>query len=206
MSNNEENEIFGWSKKDMEIPPWESEIPLDSDKPKLDIFDELRHADMGNKDFYAGLTPDLKKQFSPLVAMRWFSAAQDTSVYKEYVLCLVNEMLNVDFWSIREHPELQWKIMSLCGPGKSIRRQWINMPKRRKISKVGEFMLQWFPSANDQELDILTGKITREDFEQFVKSTGCTEEEYKEVLDSFDIGRGIKPAKPTKAGGKKRKA
>lgn len=173
-------------------------------KPKkLDIFDEMANADRGNKDFYANLEPELQKQFSPLVAMRWFSAVPDSSAYKDYTLILVNEMLNVDFWSIKDHPELQWKLMALCGTGKVLRHQWIPMPKRRKISKVDEFMLQWYPSASDQELDILTAKLTRDEFEQFAKSTGCSDEELKEVLNSFDTERGLKPAKAT---GKKRKA
>jgi hypothetical protein len=175
---------------------------------KLDIFDEMAQADLGNKDFYAELEPELQKQFSPLVAMRWFSTVADNSQFKDYTLILTNEILNVDFWSLKDHPELQWKLMSTCGVGKKLRHQWIPMPKRRKISKVAEFMLQWFPSANDQELHILTENLTREDFEQFVKSTGCTEEELKEVVDSFDIDRGVKPAKASKAkaGSKKRKS
>jgi hypothetical protein len=200
------DDLFTYSRPDPK--QWEyDELPEVTDgKPKLDIWDELANADRGNKDFWKNLSPDLQKQFSPLVAMRWFSIAQDNSQYKEYLLRMTNEMLNVDFWSIREHPELQWKIMSLCGVGKVVRRQWINMPKRRKISKVDEFMLQWFPSANELELKILTKNLSREEFEQFVKSTGCSDQELKEVINNFDAERGTKPVKESKAGGKKRKA
>lgn len=169
---------------------------------KLDIFDEMRHADLKNKDFYAGLEPALQKQFSPLVAMRWFSTVPDSSPYKEYAIIMTNEVLNIDFWSLKDHPELQWKLMSMCGTGKVLRHQWIAMPKRKKLSKVKEFMLQWYPSANDQELDLLTNSMNRDEFEYFVKSTGATDTELRDILAEHDKENGRVPEKATKGKGK----
>jgi hypothetical protein len=97
--------------------------------------------------------------------------------------------------------------MSLCGAEKkSIRRQWIPMPKRLKISKVDNYMLQWYPNANNDELKILTQNLSREEFEQFVKSTGCTDQELKESLGFFDSERGTAPEKTTKQRSKKTKS
>jgi hypothetical protein len=205
MKDNEEDLFGGWTKPK---PPetWELEEGMFDFNEKLDIWDELREADMGNRDFYASLKPTLQKQFSPLVAMRWFSSTQDGSQYRDYILQMTNEMLNIDFFTIAKHPELQWKILALCGVGKSIRRQWIAMPKRRRaLSKVDEFMLQFYPSANDIELEILTKDLTREEFEQFAKSSGCTDIKLKEVIEAFELERGLRPEK-AKATSKKRKA
>jgi hypothetical protein len=210
MSDNNDD-LFTWSEKQTSFDDddnyLEDEVVSDG-KAKLDIWDELREADMGNKQFYANLTPELQKQFSPLVAMRWFSICPDNSAYRDYILQMTNEMLNIDFFSLAKHPELQWKLLTLCGVGKSIRRGWIPMTKRskRNIGKVGEFMLQWYPSANDMELELLTKNLSRDDFEHFAKSTGCTDQELKEVLKAFDVERGIEPVKEKAKPKAKRKA
>lgn len=170
---------------------------------KLDIFDEMRHADLKNKNFYSSLDPALQKQFSPIVAMRWFSTVPDNSQFKEYAIVMTNEILNIDFWSLKDHPELQWKLMAICGTGKSLRHQWIAMPKRKKLSKVKEFMLQWYPSANDQELNLLTNSMTRDEFESFVKSTGSTDTELRDILSEHDKENGRTPEKAPKKQTKK---
>src|SRR2546426_9296481 len=81
----------------------------DGEKRKLDIFEVLRNADMGNKDYYANLDEESKKGFAPIVAMRWFSSAPDSSAHQEYLLLMTNEILNLNFWALQNHPELQWK-------------------------------------------------------------------------------------------------
>jgi hypothetical protein len=175
-----------------------------SDSEKLDIFLEMEMADLRNKDFYASLTPELKKSFSPLVAMRWMSAVPDSSPYKDEVLMVVNEAVNVNFWDLREHPELQWKLMAASGCGVKLRHSWIPMAKRKKMGKINEFILQWYPGANDLELEIIKSGMNRDEFEQFVKSTGATDQELQEILKHYDTENGITPAK--KPAGKKRKS
>lgn len=157
---------------------------------KLDIFHVLENADLCNGNFYSNLDEDMKKLFTPLVAMRWFSSVSDSSQFHDYNLLITNEIMNVNFWELTAHPELQWKLLALCGTGKKLRHGWIPMPKRKKINKIQEFMLKWYPSANDQELDLLTGSMNRDDFEQFVKSTGATDDELKELLKAHDNESG----------------
>lgn len=171
---------------------------------KLDIFVEMANADMGNKDFYANLDEDLQKQFSSFPAMRWFSAVSDSSPYRDYTLILTNQVLNMNFWDLTDHPELQWKLMAICGSGQKQRHSWIPMPKRKKTSKIQEYMLQWYPGANDLELEIITKSMNRDDFEQFVKSAGTPDADLKDLLKAYDAENG-KPEKPAKAGRAKSK-
>lgn len=185
------------------INDWDlDELPSGAPE-KLDIFDEMRNADLKNKDFFAGLDPKLQKQFSPLVAMRWFSTVPDNSPFKEYQILMTNEILNIDFWSLKDHPELLWKLMAICGTGKSQRHNWIAMPKRKKLSKVKEYLLQWYPSANDQELDIINQSMNRDEFESFVKSTGCSDAELRDILAEHDKESGFVPEKVAKGKAKK---
>jgi hypothetical protein len=207
-SNPQSDDVFTWKEKtnDYDDSDYYAESREGEAKPKLDIFDELRNADLNNYNFYSKLTPDLQKQFSPFVAMRWFSGAQDNSPLQAWCLVLVNELVNVHYSVFtKNHPELMWKLMAACGPGKSLKRTYIAPAKgRKKITKVQEFLLEWYPDANDDELDILTNSMDREGFENFIKSTGATDAELDELLAAHDKQTGFIPEKVAK--GKKRKA
>lgn len=180
----------------------EDELVIDSDakKPKLDIFVEMRNADLKNLNFLNQQTKALADTFQPLVAMRWFSAIPDSNAgMRDYHLILTNEVMNKNFWVLSKFPDLQWKLMAACGTGKVHKHQWIPMSKRRTISKVHQFMLNWYPWANDDELNLLTNNMTKDDFENFVKSTGATDDELKDALTFFIKESGSKE----KAKGKK---
>lgn len=169
---------------------------------KLDIFDVLANADSRNSDFLSGLEPEVAKQFSPLVVMRWFSAVDNRSQYRDYVVQVTNQIINRDFWSLKDHPELQWRLMAACGVGTKLRHGWIPMPKRRKVTKLDEFLLQYFPSANDEELNILKS-VSKDEFEEFARSAGLPDKEYEEVINSYCVENGIEAEKPRKKAKKK---
>lgn len=190
----EEKEIRDIIKKNPDF----LDEPIEDTSEKLDIFVEMANADLRNLNFYRNLKPKLQKQFSPLVAMKWFSTVADSSNQRDKILEAVNTRLNTNFWALRDHPELQWMLMASCGRGVKQRHQWINIPKRIKISKVDEFMLQWYPDANNLELKLLTQRLTRDEFEQFAKSAESDDKKLKDVLDAFDEERGIKPKKASK--------
>jgi hypothetical protein len=174
-----------------------------SETPKLDIMVEMANADLRNKDFYANLEPDLQKQFSAYPAMRWLSTVSDKSPMKDWYLIMVNNIVNENFWQLGDHPELQWKLMAVAGCGQKQYHAWIPPAKRKKISKISEYFLRWYPSYNDQELAILMSGMDRDGFEQFVKSTGADDAERKELLKVYDAENGT--SAPKKAS-KKRKA
>lgn len=154
----------------------------------------MLHADLRNKDFYSGLSPELQESFSPFVAMRWMSSVSDSSKYRDEVLILVNEFMNKDYGAIKkEHNELHWKMLALCGPGVKMYHNWIPAPKRTaSSSKLEDFLWDWFPRANKDEINILLNKMTRDDFENFVKSTGASDPEVKEIMEMYDKQNGRK--------------
>lgn len=170
---------------------------------KLDIFETLAAIDRREKDFFSGLSPDQQKGFAPPVVLRWASAVSDGPMSEHYIW-LVNERANINFWDISDHPELQFKLLASCGAGRPHRHQWVPMVKKeRKSNQVRDFVADFYPNANDLELDIILDKFTDQTFEDFVLSSGKPPEEIKEVLDAYDRLTGkIKP-KAKKARGKK---
>lgn len=154
------------------------------EKHKLDIFDVMAAIDRRDTDFLDRQEPDTKKAFTPLVAMRWASAVQGPQA--ENYLILTNEFANIHFHDLYEHPELQFKLLTMAGCGKSVRHQWIPTSKRSKaVSKICEFVGQYYPLASDYEIDNLVSRFDYDGFAEFVYSTGCSPEETKEILNVF---------------------
>lgn len=197
--NNEGLMFENWLEP--QVNDWDDELEVqDEKKPKLDIFLAMKNADLKNMGFLEEQSQALQDSFSPLIAMRWFSSISDSNAgMRDYHLILTNEVVNMNFWVLREHKELQWKLMAACGTGKVQRHQWINMSKRKTISKVNQYMLKWYPWANEDELKIITNDMNRDDFENFVKSTGAPNDELKDALAIYDQETGSKPEKARKA-------
>lgn len=156
-------------------------------KHKLDIFRVLDAADLRKRDFYSGLTEEEKREFkSPLVAMRWLSSVASNPLVTMHYVQMTNELVNVDFMALQQQPELQWMLMSRVGAGTTMRHKWINMPKRGRATKIHSVIEQWWPHANELEIEILLNQFTKETFTEFVQSTGMTDKDANELVADFE--------------------
>ena len=151
---------------------------------KLDIFDVMAAVDKRDVGYLSRQPADVQKGFAPPVVLRWASAVKGPEA--ENYIWLVNDIANVDYHSLYEHPELQFKLIALCGAGKPQRHEWIPIAKSAKSSsKVHAFLANFHPLANHREIDMLIGQHTLETFTDFVYSSGADPEQAKELLDAF---------------------
>lgn len=154
-------------------------------KPSLDIFDEMRAADRKDLMWLDRQPDDLAKTFSPLIAMRWFSAVNDRSGLADYYLLMTNEMVNVGFWDLTKYPDLQWKLMAVAGSGRTQAHQWIPGSKKKNTNKLDNFLLGMHPSLNDFEINIIKSKLTRESLKQLLVDSGMPDADIKPLLEDF---------------------
>jgi len=162
-------------------------------KPTLDIKDEMFHAERKNFNWLDEQPEELRKTFSPLVAMKWFSVE-----FKEpdHYIFMVNELLNIsDFWEMSgKHPDLVWRIMCAIGKGRrdgDRSHGWIPLANRRKtVSKVDGVFLKLYPQLNDEELILLRSKYDRESFKQLLKDMGMADNDIKPLVEEFKKTNG----------------
>jgi hypothetical protein len=172
-------------------------------KYKLDLYGAVLPA-LDNHDlkFFEGLDEEQRKGFSPPVVQRTMATVHNGSL-SEYHIWIVNERANRNFHDLWKHPELQYLLLASCGSGRRQRHAWVNMTRTtHKSDKISTFLQQFWPAANDFELGIIQSKFTDETFYEFVRSSGSTPEEEKEVLDAYDKLTGKKKSSK-KATGKK---
>ena len=134
--------------------------------PMLDMFKRvLPAADTRNKDFYERLSDEEKKGFSPWLIQRYLSSAESaTPEMIEHYLIMTNELVNTDYSTIKDHPELMWKLMSMVGVGKSMKHPYV-APGKGKKKKGNAFKLwlhEQYPHLNEQEVAVWFSMFTKE--------------------------------------------
>jgi hypothetical protein len=113
--------------------------------------------------------------------MRYTSSAGDKN-FTEHYLEWTNEVVNVHFNKLRQHPELQFKLLQLVGLGKPTFHPWIPPGKRGKKNKIQDWVVKNYSQLNDDEVDIFISNKTKEDFIELFEEYGMTKKEIKELL------------------------
>lgn len=142
---------------------------------------EMLHAiDTNDFDFYSKLSDEDKKAFSPWLAMRYASSANGSAAY--HYLLMVNDIVNAQFSSLKNHPELQWKLLAVCGMGKDAFHPWIPPGGKRKADKVQKFLQDAYPTLSRDEIELWIAINTKDDIRQLAMDRGFDDKEIKELL------------------------
>src|ERR1700756_3326032 len=120
----------------------EEEVKKKKKESTLTLQMELPAMDFRDMNFYANLSDEHKKEISLWLLMRYMSSSQNNT---EYHLMMVNDMVNHNFSSLSKHPELQWKLLAMCGTKRKQFHPWIAPPKGIKKNKLEEAILQFRP-------------------------------------------------------------
>lgn len=142
---------------------------------------ELPAMDYRNLNFYNNLSDEHKKEISLWILMRYMSSSQNDA---ELHLTLVNGVVNKNFSVIAKHPELQWKLLAICGTNKKQFHPWIAPGKRAKKNRLEETLSGFFPLMKDSDLEMLQQINSKEDFEKFFKDNGYDDKTIKELFKS----------------------
>jgi len=150
-------------------------------KNNIPLKDITAAIDRCDFDFYSRLSKEDKKAFSPWMVMRYASSARGTDAY--HYLLMVNDIVNVDFNTLKNHPELQWKLLATCGIGHNTFHPWVPPGKGKKAAtKVGKFLHQVFPTLNRKEVELLEQINSKDDLKELAKDHGLDDKAIKDLF------------------------
>jgi hypothetical protein len=133
--------------------------------PMLDMFKRVLPAlDTRQKDFFANLTEEERKGFSPWLVQRYLSSAESTSQeIIEHYLIMTNDIVNINFSDVKD-PEMTWKLMSIVGVGRSMKHPYVapGKGKKKKQNAFKQWLSDLYPHLDDQELDIWISNLDKE--------------------------------------------
>ena len=149
---------------------------------KLTIKEEMRAIDQRDVGWWDTLTEEEQKKVSPWVLMRYTSAC-DTNhdQIRDHYLTLTNDLVNVQFNTLRHHPQLQHRLLQVVGIGKTQYHPWIAPGKRQKKDKVADWLLSIYPHLNDDELDILL-ESDKKEIVALAESAGMSDKDIKALF------------------------
>lgn len=98
-------------------------------KYKLDIFSLFNKIDSGDLSFYNKLSDEEKKDYSPLIIMRWLSGCNDPRQ-----IVFLNTLVNQMVFPLAKHPELLSKLLVVSSSKQKRRYSWV--PQKKAGSKT----------------------------------------------------------------------
>lgn len=149
-------------------------------KAEIPLKDMTAAMDRGNKNYYSNLTPEQQKAFSPWLAMRFLSSAEGR--FADHYLLMTNDLVNHEFTCLTKHPELQWKLMTLCGVGSTVFHPWIPPAKKKGKNKIQDAISKLYPCMKADELELMEKLHTPAEIKTLFKDSGYTDKEIKELL------------------------
>ena len=153
---------------------------------KLDIWDVLKNADKNNLNYYESLGVEERKAIAPLVLMRWLSVVSNENPNAEHYIIAVNDIVNVGFFDLAKFPDLQWKLLAVCGVGSSQRHDWIKAPAKVVTNRFDNLILQLNPSLNNLELELAKSKFTKAGLQQLCRDFAMEDNEIKPIIEEFN--------------------
>ena len=170
----------------------------------VDMFkDILPSVHKAERNFYNKLPPELKKssQVNFWMIHRWVSSGYNN---KEYYIRALNDWCNDHYSDISNHPELQWLLLTKVGMDglkmhfnadrfggqKYPKGCFVGTPNSRiKESAIDKFLLDVYPTMNNEELTLLKETNTNDDFQDLARRLGYTD---KQISDIFNEKRRSK--------------
>jgi len=149
-------------------------------KGNIPLQEMLKAIDTNDFDFYSRLDDDQKKAFSPWLAMRYASSAKGTAAY--HYLLMVNDIVNVEFSTLKKHPELQWKLLAVCGQGTTAFHPYVPPGGKKKITKLHKFLREIHPLLNGDEINLLLMMNDKDDVTLLAQNHGYSDKEIKELF------------------------
>ena len=154
-------------------------------KPKLDLSTTLTAIDRKDYDYYNNLSDDYKKLYTAFVLMRFMSSATNSGGLHDYHVQMINDYVNADFWILSKYPDLQHKLLCLCGIGTKQFHKWIPNKKEKKPKWV-DLVIQNNSSLNIEEIEILKKIYTYDDIFNIAVQLGKSDKEAKEYAKSIN--------------------
>ena len=174
--------VDDWMSSFFELNPDAVEVEVVKAKKKestLTLAMELPAMDLRNMNFYNDLSDEHKKEISLWLLMRYMSSSQGNA---DHHLIMVNEIVNHNFSALSKHPELQWKLLALCGTGKKQFHPWISPPKGIKKNKLEEAILGFMPLIKDKDLEFLLTINSKDDWAEYFRDNGMDDKSIKDLL------------------------
>lgn len=144
----------------------------------LDVFTLLDQIDKKNYYIWDSLTEEQRKEFSPLIVMRWMAGCTDPAQ-----IVFLNDIVNVSVFSLgSNHKEFLLKLLTVCSNGKTKRYNWVNykLGGSKKMKKAVELISTHY-RLGPKEAEDTRRLFNDEELLELAEAQGWQKDEIKEL-------------------------
>lgn len=154
-----------------------------NDDSAIKLNDVLPAIDRKNRSWWNTLNDAQKAKFPAWLYMRYAASVEGNPDISRYYLMAVNETVNKRFNTLKNHPKLQYLLMTAASPGMgTMRHNWIAPGKKGKSNKRIKLLAKIFPNASETELEILSLINDDEEIIVHLKGLGWQDKEIKSAM------------------------
>lgn len=147
----------------------------DKKERKLDLFEVLKKIDSGDRTFLDNLEDEVKKEFVPLITMRWASSAGGMQAV------LLNELVNPMVFKMHDHPGLLYKLMVVSSEGKSRRYKWLKSKSKVRTNKLTVKTIAAYYRCTSRDADFYAKRLPLEEILEMAEALGYDADTVKEI-------------------------
>jgi hypothetical protein len=143
----------------------------------LDVFNLLGHIDRKNKFVWDNLTVEQRKEYSPLITMRWMSGCDDARQ-----IIFLNTLMNPMVFVQGDHKELLIKLQAICGSGRSKRYQWLGIKAKadKKSPLAIKVIKETFGYSTKVAADYVD-MFSKDEYVEMAEKLGWQQQELKDL-------------------------
>lgn len=150
---------------------------MTTNNKKLDIFQTLNSINRKDKEYFHNLTEEERKAFPPYVIMRWLTGTSSGNQ-----ILFVNELVNPFVFSLQDHKELLYDLMTICAIGRQQRYNWIKGPSKKTGStpNVLKTIGEYYGYSHKKAREVLP-LLTTDDILQYAEQLGYQKDEITKI-------------------------
>lgn len=150
---------------------------------EIKLNDILPAIDRKNRKWWDGLSDEQRDKFSSWIYMRYGATVEGNADLSRYYLIAFNEIVNKRFNVLKNHPKLQFMLMTAASPGMgTVRHTWLAPMKKGKANKRIKLLEQLYPNANSRELELLAEINGDDDIKAYLQDLGWTDKDIKAAM------------------------
>ena len=159
-------------------------------KQKFDLFGILEFLDQRSlqvREVYLDDPEGLKEldRNAGWLLPQWMTGAYNDKDHAA-LISRFNEVANPGWYSFQKHPELQLKLLALCGLGRKVKHKFTKPRTNPQMDKVMELLLLVYPDIRQEEVELWLRQNDREDLIELASRAGYQTEDQEALLKAYD--------------------
>lgn len=154
--------------------------------------DILTRLDYNDLNLYGRLSTKDLAEFSsaiPWLFPQYISSSPDAREHR-VLIEMFNDVCNPGWNSLKEHPELQLKLLSLVGLGRKTQHTLYKPRKARKASNLVAFLRNAYPDIRSHEIDLFCRDTDVDTLVDMLYDWGVPVEDHSVIIKQFEEARG----------------